>query len=178
MCNLQVAELVDVLSHLDLGEREQAIAHTPQTQALARLSYLQAVGLGYLTLGRTLRTLSGGESQRTSLAAALGSSLVNMLYVLDEPSVGLHPHDVEQLAGAIMRLTRRGNTVVMIEHEEALLDRAAWLIEVGPAAGSAGGEIVFSGPRTAIESSPSLTGAYLSGQRRVPRPAVRRNRTE
>ncbi len=132
-----------------MNERDQAIASIPQQQALSRLNYLQAVGLGYLTLGRTLRTLSGGEAQRTALTAALGSSLVNMLYVLDEPSVGLHPHDVEQLAGAIMRLRGRGNTVVMIEHEEALLDRAQWLIEIGPGAGSAGGEIVFSGPRSA-----------------------------
>ncbi len=174
LCELQVDQLVEVLSRLELNERDQAIASIPQQQALSRLNYLQAVGLGYLTLGRTLRTLSGGEAQRTALTAALGSSLVNMLYVLDEPSVGLHPHDVEQLAGAIMRLKGRGNTVVMIEHEEALLDRAQWLIEIGPGAGSAGGEIVFSGPRSEMAGTSSLTGAYLSGQRSVPRPATRR----
>ncbi len=140
-----------------------------------RLSYLQRVGLGYLTLARTLRTLSGGEAQRTAMTAALGSSLVNMLYVLDEPSVGLHPHDVQQLSGAIEGLARRGNTVVMIEHEEALLEKADWLIEVGPQAGDAGGKITFTGTMPEmLASSQSLTGAYMSGRRLIPVPAKRR----
>jgi excinuclease ABC subunit A len=132
MCQLQIAALAEELKRLGLSPRQTEIAKVPLSQVLSRLGYLQGVGLGYLTLDRTLRTLSGGEAQRTALTAALGSSLVNMLYVLDEPSVGLHPHDVQQLAGAIGKLTERGNTVLMIEHEEALLDRADWLIEVGP----------------------------------------------
>lgn len=174
MCQLQIDALAEQLKQLELSHRESTIAKVPLTQVLLRLGYLQAVGLGYLTLDRTLRTLSGGEAQRTALTAALGSSLVNMLYVLDEPSVGLHPHDVQQLAGAIGKLTERGNTVLMIEHEEALLERADWLIEVGPAAGSGGGEIVYSGPRSGLSASASLTGAYLSGKRVVPVPAQRR----
>jgi excinuclease ABC subunit A len=177
LCDLKISELINTLGAVQFEERERQIAKIPLEQALARLGYLQSVGLGYLKLGRTLRTLSGGEAQRTALSAALGSSLVNMLYVLDEPSVGLHPYDVEQLAGAIEGLTGRGNTVIMIEHEEALLDRAEWLLEVGPAAGSSGGEVVFAGPRSAIESSGCLTGDYLSGKRSVPIPAKRRKPT-
>jgi excinuclease ABC subunit A len=171
LCSLPVAQLKRVLSEeLSLDDRQQKIAHVPLDQLNSRLGFLELVGLGYLTLDRTLRTLSGGESQRTALTSALGSSLVNMLYVLDEPSVGLHPHDVEQLAKAIDTLKGRGNTVVIIEHEEVLLDRADWIIEVGPAAGSSGGQIVFSGPRARLNDSKTLTGDYLSGKRIVPTP--------
>ncbi len=165
---------VDVASG-GLDARQRAIGTELLEQVWLRLGYLQAVGLGYLQLERTLRTLSGGECQRTALTAALGSSLVNMLYVLDEPSVGLHPHDVEQLSRAIEGLARRGNTVVMVEHEEALLERAQWLIEVGPQAGVNGGRIVFEGTLDDMQASPdSLTGAYLSGRRSLPMPAERR----
>ncbi|MEZ6137853.1 MAG: excinuclease ABC subunit UvrA [Pirellulaceae bacterium] len=177
MCELQITELKSLLESLTLTDREREIASVPLQQTLARLGYLITVGLGYLNLNRPLRTLSGGEAQRTALTAALGSSLVNMLYVLDEPSVGLHPHDVEQLAKAISNLTQRGNTVVIIEHEEALLDRAHWIIEVGPAAGSSGGEIVYSGPRENLSQSDSLTGNYLSRKRCVPIPIQRRKPT-
>ncbi len=158
-----------------LDERQRAVGKELLDQAWLRLGYLQSVGLGYLTLDRTLRTLSGGECQRTALTAALGSSLVNMLYVLDEPSVGLHPYDVEQLSQAIVGLARRGNTVVMVEHEEALLEKADWLIEVGPQAGTGGGRITFKGTLKAMKASKeSLTGAYLSGKRIVPVPRQRR----
>ncbi len=174
LCDEEIRRLVDFLDQLDLSSTTKTIASGPLDQLRVRLGYLSEVGLGYLALSRTLRTLSGGEAQRTALTAALGSSLVNMLYVLDEPSVGLHPHDVEKLAVAIERLARRGNTVVMIEHEEALLQRADWLVEVGPAAGSAGGQIVFSGPRKEIEQSDTLTGQYLSGKRQLPFPSQRR----
>lgn len=174
-CNLSIAELLELIDRkLNLTQREQEIAAVPTAQLRARLSYLQQVGLGYLTLDRTLRTLSGGELQRTSLTGALGSSLVNMLYVLDEPSVGLHPHDVEHLTQAIMGLTGRGNTVVMIEHEEALMNLADWVVEVGPAAGSGGGQIVYAGPRQDIEKAATLTGDYLSGKRMIPLPQTRR----
>jgi excinuclease ABC subunit A len=174
LCELEIDQLVQHLSALELTERQHEIARVPLAQLLDRLGYLQAVGLGYLTLHRTLRTLSGGEAQRTALTSALGSSLVNMLYVLDEPSVGLHPHDVDRLAKTIENLARRGNTVLMIEHEELLLERAGWLIEVGPAAGAGGGEIIFSGTRSQLDNSSSLTGDYLSGKRRVPMPQARR----
>lgn len=168
LCSTPISELRNVINKASLSERDCVIAQVPLQQLESRLGYLEAVGLGYLTLDRTLRTLSGGEAQRTALTAALGSSLVNMLYVLDEPSVGLHPHDVQRLVVAIGDLATRGNTVVMIEHEELLLDRADWLIEVGPRAGTSGGEIVFSGTRSDMLESGSLTGEYLANKRSVP----------
>ena len=177
LCELEIAALEKFLAELALDQRESHITAGPREQVQLRLGYLQSVGLGYLTLNRTLRTLSGGEAQRTALTAALGSSLVNMLYVLDEPSVGLHPHDVRQLAVAIERLAGRGNTVVMIEHEEELLRRAQWLIEIGPQAGAAGGQVVFSGTHSELEKSPALTGDYLTGKRLIPIPAQRRQPT-
>lgn len=159
-----------------LSDRQKSVGHELLEQVCARMRYLQRVGLGYLALDRTLRTLSGGECQRTALTAALGSSLVNMLYVLDEPSVGLHPYDVQQLSGAIEGLARRGNTVVMVEHEEALLERADWLIEVGPHAGEAGGNITFAGTLESMKETPGcLTGDYLSGRRSLPMPSQRRS---
>lgn len=169
MSEVPVAELSQLLkTKIVLDDRQFQIAKVPLQQVLNRLSFLESVGLGYLTLDRTLRTLSGGEAQRTALTAALGSSLVNMLYVLDEPSVGLHPHDVQQLASAIQTLRGRGNTVVLIEHEEELLRQSDWIVEVGPAAGSGGGRIVFSGPRQQLNESSTLTADYLSGRRVVP----------
>jgi excinuclease ABC subunit A len=175
LCDMEIDQLAELLSRTTLNERQQQISNNVLEQTLNRLNCLQQVGLGYLTLGRTLRTLSGGEAQRTALTMALGSTLVNMLYVLDEPSVGLHPHDVQQLAGAVARLADRGNTVVVIEHEEILLDRAEHLIEVGPQAGESGGEIVFAGTRDAMLQSPqSLTGNYLKGTKRISIPGSRR----
>ncbi len=169
LCNVPVKALADLLAtQVQFDARQSQIAKVPHEQVLNRLAFLESVGLGYLTLDRTLRTLSGGEAQRTALTAALGSSLVNMLYVLDEPSVGLHPHDVQQLASAIQSLGGRGNTVVMIEHEEELLKRADWIVEVGPAAGSGGGKIIYSGPRSKLEQATTLTADYLSGRRLVP----------
>jgi excinuclease ABC subunit A len=131
-----------------------------------RLGYLESVGLRYLTLDRTIRTLSGGEARRVALTSALGSSLVNMLYVLDEPSIGLHPRDVDALVASIRRLRDRANTVVVVEHEEAMIRAADHVIEIGPGAGERGGRIVFQGTPAEMEASPdSLTGAYLSGRR-------------
>jgi excinuclease ABC subunit A len=174
LCEYPVRELADFLAAIELDARQTQIVAGPLEQVQQRLGYLLDVGLSYLTLNRTLRTLSGGEAQRTALTAALGSSLVNMLYVLDEPSAGLHPHDVRLLADAIERLAGRGNTVVMIEHEEALLRRAQWLVEVGPEAGAGGGKIVFAGTQADLRKSGSLTGDYLAGRRMVPVPARRR----
>lgn len=174
LCEMEVERLKDFFSQHPLTELQASIAAGPLEHVLARLDYLIEVGLAYLTLNRTLRTLSGGEAQRTALTAALGSNLVNMLYVLDEPSVGLHPQDVEQLRLAIQRLKKRGNTVVMIEHEELLLRTADWLVEVGPAAGHAGGEIVFNGTREQMRSASTLTGDYLFGARQLPFPDSRR----
>lgn len=185
LCALEIDDAIRLFHRLrDTGEapqsggldsRQREVGKELLDQAWLRLGYLQSVGLGYLTLDRTLRTLSGGECQRTALTAALGSSLVNMLYVLDEPSVGLHPYDVEQLSQAIVGLAQRGNTVVMVEHEEALLEKADWLIEVGPQAGVNGGRLTFAGSLKQMKASKeSLTGAYLSGKRIVPIPSTRR----
>ncbi len=175
LCDLQVDEIAEVLDNLELDARTQEIVHNVLSQTQLRIACLQQVGLGYLTLSRTLRTLSGGEAQRTSLTTALGSSLVNMLYVLDEPSVGLHPQDVERLSGAVTSLADRGNTVVLVEHEEMLLEQVDHLIEIGPKSGEHGGEVVFVGDvKSALKSETSLTGAYLSGRKRIAVPGSRR----
>jgi excinuclease ABC subunit A len=135
---------------------------------VTRLHYLQQVGLGYLTLDRTSRTLSGGEVERVNLTSCLGTSLVDTLFVLDEPSVGLHPRDIDRLIGILRSLTAAGNTVVVVEHDEAMIRAADHVIEVGPEPGARGGRIVFQGSVDELLRSPdSLTGSYLSGTRRI-----------
>ncbi len=142
---------------------------------VTRLRYLAQVGLGYLTLDRTSRTLSGGEVQRVNLTSCLGTSLVDTLFVLDEPSVGLHPRDIDRLLGIIRTLTDTGNTVVVVEHDEAMIRAADHVVEVGPEPGARGGEIVFQGTVPAMLASPrSITGAYFSGRQRIDAPAQRR----
>lgn len=149
-----------------LSDWERRVGMPILNQVLSRLEFLKTVGLGYLTLDRTLRTLSGGESRRVSLAAALGASLVNMLYVLDEPSIGLHPSNSLQLLEAIKTLRNRDNTVVVVEHDEAIIRAADQVIEIGTSAGERGGEVVFQGTVEDMLVSPqSITGAYLSGSR-------------
>ena len=151
---------------LQLEKREAAIAAEPIQQISDRIGYLQEVGLGYLQLDRTLRTLSGGETQRVALTSALGSSLVNMLYVLDEPTAGLHPADVERLSQAILGLRDRGNTVIVVEHDETMIRMADHVIEVGPAAGTSGGRIMFEGSSDEmLADTESLTGQFLMGER-------------
>lgn len=168
LCEMKVDDLVLFLRQL---EREAlAWEHQVMTpilrQVTARLEFLQTTGLGYLTLDRTLRTLSGGESRRVSLAAALGASLVNMLYVLDEPSIGLHPCDSRRLLAAIEALRNRDNSVVVVEHDETIIRAADQIIEIGPGAGERGGEVLFQGtPEEMIASPDSLTGQYISGER-------------
>ncbi|HEV3004991.1 MAG TPA: excinuclease ABC subunit UvrA, partial [Pirellulales bacterium] len=175
---MKIRDAAAFVRHLDLPPWEQAVARMMLDQVRARLGYLETVGLGYLMLDRTLRTLSGGESQRVALSSALGSSLVNLLYVLDEPSVGLHPHDTDRLLKAIEGLRDRGNTVVVVEHEEAMIRAADQVIEVGPAAGARGGRIVFQGTPAEMEASTvSLTGNYLAGRRMI-RPPTRRRPAE
>jgi excinuclease ABC subunit A len=142
---------------------------------VTRLRYLAQVGLGYLTLDRTSRTLSGGEVQRVNLTSCLGTSLVDTLFVLDEPSVGLHPRDIDRLIGIIRTLTDAGNTVVVVEHDEAMIRAADHVIEVGPEPGARGGEIVFQGTTQAmLRSERSITGRYFSGRERIELPAKRR----
>ncbi len=142
---------------------------------LARLTYLLEVGLGYLTLDRATRTLSGGEIQRVNLTSCLGNSLVNTLFVLDEPSIGLHPRDMGQLVGVMKRLRDRGNTVLVVEHEEAVMREADHLLELGPGRGAAGGDIVFAGDfKKMLGDKKSLTGAYLNETKTIPLPQKRR----
>jgi excinuclease ABC subunit A len=168
----------DLLAQLD-GDTP---AHARDHQATlardgmsSRLRYLDEVGLGYLTLDRASRTLSGGEVQRVNLTTCLGSSLVDTLFVLDEPSVGLHPRDIERLIGIIRSLTNAGNTVVVVEHDEAMIRAADHVIEIGPEPGVGGGHVVFSGSVPAlVAGSGSITGDYLSGRRSIAVPGKRR----
>lgn len=174
-CRLSIAGACDFVRALPLTDAERPVARTMLEQVHARLRYLSDVGLGYLPLDRTIRTLSGGEAQRVAMTATLGSNLVNMLYVLDEPSVGLHPCDVDRLTDAVVHLRDRGNTVVVTEHETTMLRRADQVVEFGPGAGECGGQIVFQGPPQAmLLPQASLTGEYLSGRRGVSDPQRRR----
>ncbi len=166
VCRLQVRDTARFMGELKFSDTERHAMRVLLEQIQARLSYLAAVGLDYLTLDRTLRTLSGGEQQRVALTSALGSSLVNMLYVLDEPSIGLHPSDVDRLVRSIQSLQRRGNTVVVVEHEETLIRSADQVLEIGPGAGERGGQVVYQGAPCEIAThAASITGDYLSGRR-------------
>ncbi|MDO4574367.1 MAG: excinuclease ABC subunit UvrA [Planctomycetia bacterium] len=168
LCEMKISDLFLFLKDLlpKLTDWERQVGSPILNQVFSRLDFLKTVGLGYLTLDRTLRTLSSGESRRVSLAAALGASLVNMLYVLDEPSIGLHPSNSLQLLEAVRNLRNRDNTVVVVEHDESIIRAADQVIEIGPNAGERGGEVVFQGtPTEMLEDSKSITGAYLSGAR-------------
>jgi len=165
---MKIQDAAEFFRNLELTEWERHVGRMMLEEVGARLGYLEAVGLGYLTLDRTVRTLSGGEVRRVVLTSALGSSLVNMLYVLDEPSIGLHPRDINRLIDAIAKLRNRGNTVVVVEHEEAIIRAADQVIEIGPGAGQRGGQIVFQGTPDEMEHSPeSLTGDYLARRRGI-----------
>lgn len=172
---LKVRDAAEFFRQLELSEWQRSVGRTMLEQVQNRLGYLQTVGLDYLTLDRPLRTLSGGETQRVTLTSALGSSLVNMLYVLDEPSVGLHPADTDRLVDVIRRLRDRGNTVVAVEHDEAVIRAADRVIEIGPGAGERGGKVVFEGTPQEMEATVgNLTGDYLAGRRGVHAPGKRR----
>lgn len=158
-----------------LTPHERSVAERIVTELRNRTSYLLDVGLGYLTLNRSSNTLSGGESQRINLATSLGSSLVGSMYILDEPSIGLHSRDTHQLIGVLRRLRDLGNTVVVVEHDEEIIRAADWLIDIGPLAGRLGGEVVFSGkPSDLKKAKRSLTADYLLGRRTIEIPASRR----
>jgi len=160
------------LQGLSLTPWERAVAQLIIDQLDARLSFLRDVGLGYLTLDRQTRTLSGGEAQRISLSNALGSNLVDTLYVLDEPSVGLHARDTDRLLSLLHRLRDAGNTVVVVEHDLAAIQQADFMLELGPGSGEHGGRVVHAGP--VAEARTSLTGQYLTGKKRIAVPSVRR----
>ena len=172
---LPVEDLVRKMGDLKLNQAD-ATVEMLRAQIAARLQYLVDVGLGYLTLDRSTRSLSGGEVQRVNLTTCLGASLVNTLFVLDEPSVGLHPRDVDRLVRVLHGLRDKGNTLLVVEHEEAVMRAADNLIEIGPGRGEHGGKLVFSGPMGALDKAPadSLTAAYLTGRKKIPVPATRR----
>jgi len=159
---------------LDISEHERAVGATILAELTQRLGVLNDVGLGYLTLDRQTRTLSGGEAQRISLTNALGGKLTDTLYVLDEPTIGLHPCDTDRLLVLLRRLADQGNTVLAVEHDTAAMRAADWLVELGPAAGERGGKVVFQGDYAALLKSPTLTGSYLSGEKSIAVPSVRR----
>ena len=173
--NLPVDEVLDLLQGLQLDPAERAIGERLLIEIEHRLQFLLDVGLGYLTLNRGSATLSGGESQRIQLGTSLGSSLVGSTYVLDEPSIGLHPHDTERLIQVLTGLRNLGNTVVVVEHEESVIRAADYVVDLGPLAGSEGGEIMFAGKREdLLDAKHSLTAAYLRGDRRIEVPGSRR----
>ncbi len=172
---LAVRDALPFLASLRLREMEQRIARDVLREISERLGFLESVGLEYLTLDRASATLSGGEAQRIRLATQIGSGLVGVLYILDEPSIGLHPRDNERLLGTLRRLRDLGNTVLVVEHDEDTWRAADWLIDFGPGAGERGGRVVAAGTLEDIErSEESLTGQYLSGRRSIPVPPGRR----
>ncbi|MEP6778509.1 MAG: excinuclease ABC subunit UvrA, partial [Gemmatimonadaceae bacterium] len=170
---LPISFLRDWLDSIPLTETEKAIADTILREARSRTRFLAEVGLTYLTLDRATRTLSGGEAQRIALSNALGAALVDSLYVLDEPSIGLHPRDMDKLLALLHRLRDGGNTVVMVEHDLDAIRVADYMVELGPNAGEHGGQVVFAGPMERMNESP-LTGQYLTGAKSIPLPAARR----
>jgi excinuclease ABC subunit A len=173
VARLPVRDLRTWIDALTLAGADAQIADTVLREARARTRFLADVGLTYLTLDRATRTLSGGEAQRITLSNALGAALVDATYVLDEPSIGLHPRDLDRLLSLLVRLRELGNTVIMVEHDLDAMRIADHMVEMGPAAGEHGGQVVFSGPMRDVAQSP-LTGQYLTGARTIPVPAHRR----
>jgi excinuclease ABC subunit A len=174
--NLPISEALDVFEGLQLTDREAIIAERILREIQERLRFLHDVGVGYLTLGRSAATLSGGEGQRIRLATQIGANLTGVLYVLDEPSIGLHQRDNRKLLGTLSRLRDLGNTVVVVEHDEETIRVADYVVDLGPGAGDLGGHVIFQGtPRQLMEAAAeSLTGAYLVGERSIPTPKARR----
>ncbi|GFG84792.1 excinuclease ABC subunit UvrA [Mycolicibacter algericus] len=173
--DLSIAECSAFLNALTLGPREQAIAGQVLKEIQSRLSFLLDVGLEYLTLSRAAGTLSGGEAQRIRLATQIGSGLVGVLYVLDEPSIGLHQRDNRRLIETLVRLRDLGNTLIVVEHDLDTIAHADWIVDIGPAAGEHGGRIVHSGPYAElVANTDSITGAYLSGAKSIAVPQLRR----
>lgn len=174
-CDKSIVEALDFLENLQLNERETMIARLILREIKSRLGFLKNVGLEYLTLSRSAGTLSGGESQRIRLATQIGSSLTGVLYILDEPSIGLHQRDNAKLLGTLKHLRDIGNTVIVVEHDEETMRAADYLVDIGPGAGVHGGEVVFSGrPEAIVSCKKSITGQYLSGKKKVEVPAHRR----
>ena len=173
--SMTIDEAITLFSTLELSERENTIARQVVKEIIARLTFLMDVGLDYLTLSRASATLSGGEAQRIRLASQIGSYLVGVLYVLDEPSIGLHQRDNRRLIATLERLRDLGNSVIVVEHDEETIRLADYIVDIGPGAGEFGGEVVHAGSYEEIlTNAASITGQYLSGQRRIEVPATRR----
>ncbi|HEX6627661.1 MAG TPA: excinuclease ABC subunit UvrA, partial [Gemmatimonadaceae bacterium] len=173
VAELPVDRLLIWLNELKLTDFEQHVAEMILKETRDRVAFLCDVGLGYLSMNRATRTLSGGEAQRIGLANSLGSQLVDTLYVLDEPSIGLHPRDMDRLLRLLKKLRDAGNSVLVVEHDLAAIEMADYMVELGPGSGEAGGNIVFAGPLSRISESP-LTGQYVTGVRSIPLPEQRR----
>jgi excinuclease ABC subunit A len=169
---LPASELAGVMKGVLDGIGEDAAAKTLAQEVFARVNYLLEVGVGYLSLDRQTRTLSGGEVERVNLTTCLGACLVNTLFVLDEPTVGLHPRDVERMVRVMKELRDRGNTLLVVEHDEAVMRAADNMIELGPGRGDAGGDLVFNGPLSELKGT--LTADYLKGRKFIPVPKARR----
>ncbi|GAA2091265.1 MULTISPECIES: excinuclease ABC subunit UvrA [Brevibacterium] len=173
--SLPIDEAAEFLTGLELSSRDAQVAAQVMKEITARLQFLLDVGLDYLSLDRTAGTLSGGEAQRIRLATQIGSGLVGVLYVLDEPSIGLHQRDNRRLIETLLKLRNLGNTLIVVEHDEETIEAGDWIVDIGPRAGEHGGEIVYSGPVAGLtDEQKSLTGDYLAGRRRIPLPAARR----
>src|SRR5690348_16096362 len=158
-----------------MNETERAIARLIVREISERLAFLENVGIGYLSLARSARTLSGGEAQRIRLATQIGSSLVGVMYVLDEPSIGLHQRDNAKLIATLDRLRDLGNTVIVVEHDEGTMKAADHIVDLGPGAGEHGGHVIAEGPPAKVaKNSASLTGQYLAGKRKIDVPPKRR----
>jgi excinuclease ABC subunit A len=175
VCDLSIGDSAKFLAELELSDRDSMIAERITKEINARLGFLLDVGLDYLTLSRAAGTLAGGEAQRIRLASQIGSGLVGTLYVLDEPSIGLHQRDNHRLIETLQRLRDLGNTVIVVEHDEDTIRSSDWLVDIGPGAGEHGGQVVYSGPvKGVLKVKNSITGQYLSGERSVDVPAMRR----
>ncbi len=175
LCALPIVKASKVLASLSLTEREKLIAQRVVKEVNARVGFLLDVGLGYLSLHRSAGTLAGGEAQRIRLASQIGSALVGVLYVLDEPSIGLHQRDNHRLIETLVRLRDLGNTVIVVEHDEETIKVADYVVDIGPGAGEHGGEVVYAGPVAGLlKEKRSLTGQYLSGSRTIAVPELRR----
>jgi excinuclease ABC subunit A len=176
VCDLSIGESASFLAGLELSERDRLIAERVTKEINARLGFLLDVGLDYLTLSRSAGTLAGGEAQRIRLASQIGSGLVGTLYVLDEPSIGLHQRDNRRLIDTLVRLRDLGNTVLVVEHDEETIRESDWIVDIGPGAGEHGGAVVYSGPvKGILKAKESVTGQYLSGKQRIPVPQQRRS---
>ena len=175
LCRLSVTAMLDFFDKLELTEKEEQISHLIIREIRSRLEFLRNVGLEYLTLSRASATLSGGESQRIRLATQIGSSLMGVLYILDEPSIGLHQRDNDKLIATLRHLRDLGNTVIVVEHDEDTMYASDFIVDIGPGAGVHGGEVVCAGPVETIKACErSITGQYLSGRKKIPVPETRR----